>query len=330
MSNNTPTTPAQPQGVSIIIPTYNGIRLLEENLPFLLEALDEWAGAYEVIVVDDCSIDDTARMLKERFPQIKLLQNYRNEGFSHTCNNGMQQALYPVAICLNNDVKVTSGFVSPLLAHFGDPSVFAVTPNILAERDGRNQGIVYGLYGKGFIKGGFAAFAERSCVRENLYAIGACVAYNIAMFRSLGGYAEIYTPYLFEDVDISYRAWKRGWRNIYEPGATVYHYSSATIGKTNKRHKRTIYFRNRFLFHWINLTDPSFIAKNAVHTLLRLTVCFLWLDFSYYAAFLGALRRVRAVAKMRRTVRESLKLSDQNILQRTRKVLSFETEECFS
>lgn len=304
-------------GVSIVIPTYNGIRLLEENLPHLFAALDEWNGSYEVIVVDDCSIDETVGMLRERFSRVKLLQNVRNEGFSRSCNKGMREASYPVAICLNNDVRVTSGFVLPLLAHFDDPSVFAVTPNILAEREGRNQGIVYGLDGKGFIKGGFAALDERCGVRENLYAIGACVAYDMAKFRALGGYAEIYTPYLFEDVDISYRGWKRGWRSVYEPGATVYHYSSATISKTKKQLKRTIYFRNRFLFHWINLTDPLFIFSNVLYTVLRLAVSFLWFDFSYYSAFWGAFLQLRPAMLQRKGVKGNLLVSDAEILHRT-------------
>lgn len=308
---------AYTRGVSIVIPTYNGIRLLEENLPHLFAALDEWSGSYEVIVVDDCSIDETVGMLRERFSRVKLLQNVRNEGFSRSCNKGMREASYPVAICLNNDVRVTSGFISPLLAHFNDPSIFAVTPNILAEREGRNQGIVYGLYGKGFIKGGFAALDERCGVRENLYAIGACVAYDMTKFRALGGYAEIYTPYLFEDVDISYRAWKRGWRSVYEPGATVYHYSSATIGKTKKHLKRTIYFRNRFLFHWINLTDPLFIFSNVLYTVLRLVTSFLWFDFSYYSAFWGAFLQLRQAMLQHKGVKENLLMSDAEILRRT-------------
>lgn len=308
---------AYTRGVSIVIPTYNGIRLLEENLPPLFAALDEWSGSHEVIVVDDCSIDETVGMLRELFPRVKLLQNVRNEGFSRTCNKGMREASYPVTICLNNDVRVTSGFVAPLLAHFDDPSIFAVTPNILAEREGRNQGIVYGLYGKGFIKGGFAALDERCGVRENLYAIGACVAYDMIKFRALGGYAEIYTPYLFEDVDISYRAWKRGWRSIYEPGATVYHYSSATIGKTKKHLKRTIYFRNRFLFHWINLTDPLFIFSNVLYTFLRLAVSFLWFDFAYYSAFWGAFLQLRPAMLQHKGVKENLLMGDAEILRRT-------------
>ena len=62
-------------------------------------------------------------------------------------------ARYPVAFCINTDVRVESGMVAPVLRHFADESVFAVTPNILVEREGLNQGIVRGLYGKGFPQG---------------------------------------------------------------------------------------------------------------------------------------------------------------------------------
>jgi GT2 family glycosyltransferase len=257
-------------------------------------------------------------LLREEFPRVKLIVNASNMGFSRTCNAGMAEAGYPVVLCINNDVKVDAGLIEPLVKHFTDTEVFAVTPSILAEREGRNQGVVIGLYGKGFIKGGFAALDYNGGERLNLYATGACVAYDLAKFRELGGYAEIYSPYLFEDVDISYRAWKRGWKSIHEPGTKVYHYSSATIGQAGKKRKRRIYFRNRFLFHWINLTDPSFIIRNLFHTLLRLAVSFLWLDFAYYCSFFGALRRIGEVRRVRKTVTGALNLTDKEILHLTR------------
>lgn len=304
-------------GVSVVIPNYNGAQLLEQNLPSIIAALNHWGGENELIVVDDHSTDASCQMLSERFPQVRLLVNASNLGFSKSCNSGFAIAQYSIGICINNDVNVEVGFIAPLLKHFVENDVFAVTPNILAEREGRNQGIVYGLYGKGFLKGSFAPLEERGNARENLYAIGACVAYDMAKFRALGGYSEMFTPYLFEDVDISYRAWKRGWKSLYEPGATVYHYSSATIGKTKKRVKRTIYFRNRFLFHWVNLSDPAYVLKNILITLFRLLVSFLWLNFTYYSAFFGALRRWNDVAALRSAEHEFRKLGDTEILRRT-------------
>ncbi len=305
-------------GISVVIPTYNGEKLLRDNLPSVIDAIESWGGDYELIVVDDCSSDGSRAFLAS-LPQVQVLVNQANMGFSRSCNAGMLATRYPVCLCVNNDVAMTPGCIAPLLAHFDDPTVFAVTPNILVEREGRNQGIVTALYGKGFLKGSFALLGETSGIRENLYAIGACVAYDMEKFRALGGFCEIYTPYLFEDVDISYRAWKRGWRSIYEPRATVFHYSSASIGRTRKRHKRRIYFRNRFLFHWINLSDPGFIARNVFHTVLRLAVSFLWLDITYYGAFFDALRRLNEVARLRRTLLAEIRLSDKDILHRTAK-----------
>lgn len=306
------------KGISVVIPNYNGEQLLRENLPSVLVALKAWGGPFELIVVDDASSDGSCRLIRGAFPEVTLLVNPENRGFSRTCNTGMAAVSHSLVFCINTDVLVERDLITPIVRHFADESVFAVTPNILVEREGHNQGIVRGMYGKGFLKGSIAPLEERGGVRENLYCVGACVAYDVAKLKVLGGYGEIYSPYLFEDVDLSYRAWKRGWRSIYEPGATVFHYSSATISREKKRVKRTTYFRNRFLFHWINLTDPSFICLNLAHTLLRLLVSFLWGDIAYYAAFGGALRRSGEVLTLRRTEATRRRLTDRDILERTR------------
>lgn len=303
--------------ISIVIPNYNGEALLRDNLPSIHTALLKWGGSWQCIIVDDCSTDNSIALLNEHFPWVEVIKNPVNMGFSKTCNVGMAAVIHQVALCINSDVNVEENFIAPILRPFSDSTVFAVTSNILAEREGRNQGIVRALYGKGFLKGSFATLDVRGDLLENLYCIGACVAYDMDKFRALGGYAEIYTPYLFEDVDISYRAWKRGWKSVYSPGSTVYHYSSATLGKTKKRHKRTIYFRNRFIFHWINLSDPIFIFRNVSIILFRLCVSFLWLDFVYYKAFFDALKRLPDVVKLRNSEAQYRQLSDAAILSRT-------------
>lgn len=299
------------------MPNYNGEKLLAENLPPLISALKEWGGEWELIVVDDSSRDDSRELLMRDFPDVQLICNKINLGFSGTCNRGMQAAQHSLALCINTDVRVEPGFLVPLMEQFGDSSLFAVTPNIIALSDGRNQGIVHGGFGKGFLRGGFATLEEKPPPRENLYAVGACVLYDLEKFRSLNGYSELYAPYLFEDVDLSYRAWKRGWRSIYDPRATVHHQSSATIGKLGKRRKRRIYFRNRFLFHWANLTDRSMMLNHALSVFMRLSVSFMWGDFNYYVSFFNALRRIEAVISLRKQEKRHAVLGDRQILART-------------
>ncbi|MDA8427925.1 MAG: glycosyltransferase family 2 protein [Geobacteraceae bacterium] len=306
-----------PAGLSVVMPNYNGESLLTANLPPLIAALEEWGGEWELIIVDDCSSDGSCRLVKDHFPQVNLIVNGINLGFSGTCNRGMAVARFTLVLCINSDVLVCPGFVTPLVEHFVQSDVFAVTPNILAASEGTNQGAVFGLYGKGFLKGGFAKIDQQVSGRENLYATGACALYDLSKFRALGGYSELYSPYLFEDVDLSYRAWKRGWKSIYDPRSTVYHQSSATIGKLGKRRKRRIYFRNRFLFHWVNLTDRSLMASHAAYVLIRLCVSFLWGDFNYYCSFFGALRRLAKVSALRKQEKAHAVLRDRQILART-------------
>jgi GT2 family glycosyltransferase len=310
--------PLKATTLSIVMPNYNGETLLAENLPPLISAMEMWGGEWELIVVDDCSVDGSRELLQCNYPGIQLLSNEVNLGFSGTCNRGMAAARFPLVLCINTDVLVEQGFIAPLLEHFSDSSLFAVTPNIIACSEGKNQGIVHALYGKGFLKGGFATLQEQQPLRENLYAIGACVVYDLEKFHALGGYSELYSPYLFEDVDLSYRAWKRGWRSIYDPRATVHHQSSATINKQGKRRKRHIYFRNRFLFHWVNLSDRGMMAAHAAFVLLRLCVSFLWGDFNYYFSFFSALLRFDMVMELREQEKEHAVLGDRQVLVRTR------------
>lgn len=304
-------------GLSIVMPNYNGESLLPKNIPPLVSALKSWGGAWELIVVDDCSSDASCKLIAKDFPFVKLLRNEKNLGFSGTCNAGMQIANYPNVLCINTDVLVEHDFITPLLEHFSDESLFAVTPNIVASSEGKNQGIVHSGFGKGFLRGGFASLDEKQPIRENLYAVGACVIYNLQKFRALGGYSEIYAPYLFEDVDLSYRAWKRGWKSIYDPRSTVHHQSSATISKLGKQRKRRIYFRNRFLFHWVNLTDNSMVLNHITSVLMRLCVSFIWGDFNYYISFFAALKRIPDVIKLRSKEKKYAVLGDRQILART-------------
>lgn len=304
-------------GISIVIPNYNGEQLLRDNLPSIFAAVDSWQGPAEVIIVDDCSTDGSCLVIREMFPAARLLVNAVNSGFSKTCNIGMKAARFPILLCINTDVKVEPELLQTLAPHFADPELFAVTPRVIVEREGKNQGAVFGRFGSGFIKGSFASAEQELAGRENLYAVGACAAYAADKFRALGGYSEIYSPYLFEDVDISYRAWKRGWKSIYDPTATVWHYSNATLGKVKRHTNKVIYYRNRFIFHWTNLSDPSQVIWNMLNTLLRLMFSFLLLKFYYYEAFFGALRRRDAIITQRRIEKTYRTLRDADVIKRT-------------
>jgi len=88
--------------LSVIIPSRNGRRILEQFLPAILEETLRSRG--EVIVVDDCSEDDTQTWLKSQFPEIKLIARKTDPGFCHAVNLGMSEATGRYLMLLNNDI----------------------------------------------------------------------------------------------------------------------------------------------------------------------------------------------------------------------------------
>ena len=84
------------KNISIIIPNYNGESLLKENIPILLNALRNLKNRYEIIVVDDCSIDNSVKLLKEKFPLIKVIKTDKNSGFGSSCNLGVKESKYEI------------------------------------------------------------------------------------------------------------------------------------------------------------------------------------------------------------------------------------------
>ena len=122
-------------GVSIVLPNYNGVELLKDNIPSVVCALKHW-GVGEIIIVDDCSSDRSVEYIQEQFPTIKVIVNQSNKGFSETCNIGMAAAQHPVYICMNTDVKVSEDFISFLVHRLTSKAdIFAVTPQIIVERE---------------------------------------------------------------------------------------------------------------------------------------------------------------------------------------------------
>ena len=102
------------KSVSIIIPNYNGVSLLEKYLPDTLKAIRYAEVPFEIIVVDDYSSDGSVGFLRANYPEVKLLVNDSNRGFSYTCNQGIQFAKMDLVLLLNSDVSLTEKYFSKL------------------------------------------------------------------------------------------------------------------------------------------------------------------------------------------------------------------------
>lgn len=310
--------------LSVVIPTWNGRHLLERFLPSVFSAADtyrETTGAdVEIVLVDDAGNDDTAFWLATEHPgRVNLLMKRYNEGFAHTCNVGFEHAKHDVVVLLNNDVEVAPDAFAPLVEHFSSDDVFAVACLTTNLETGVASGVgKIGSFSRGFLRvhAGYLPAGADSTDYPSIFASGGASAFSRAKLLALGGFDTLYAPFYWEDVELSYRAWKRGWRVLFEPRSRVRHQVSSTIGKRFARHYvRAIEHRNRLLAHWVHIHDPEMWRRHKTRVAMLALAAPLRLDFAFLDGLVQALgRRDRALARRARE-RAAAVRSDREVLQ---------------
>ncbi|MCH7923156.1 MAG: glycosyltransferase family 2 protein [Nitrospinae bacterium] len=219
------------EGVSVVIPSFNGRRLLEANLPPLLAALEASPFPTELVVVDDGSTDGTPAFLAEKYPHVTCLARTDNVGFGRAVNAGLAQARYSLVYLLNNDIVVRKEFLEPLVAHFVDTDVFAVCSKALDPK-GRT---IFSRMGIAFEQGRLKLQRNDDggtlhAAAPTLFASGGHGLYDKAKLLAFGGFDILYHPFYIEDVDRCWQAWAAGWRVVYELASVIVHDHQSTIG----------------------------------------------------------------------------------------------------
>lgn len=303
---------------SIVIPSWNGRELLERCLPSVVEAVRSDGEDHEIIVVDNHSTDGSVPFIRANFPQVKVLELDRNRGFAGGCNAGAKASQNEIVVFLNNDMIVERDFLRPLLDGFEDEAVFAVSSQIHfwdAEKRREETGQTRGFLKLGFLQVVHDEPAGAARTRPVLYAGGGSSAFDKAKFLALGGFDELYQPFYWEDTDISYRAWKRGWKVLYEPRSVVHHKHRGTIGKIyDESFTHQAINKNHLLFMWRNFTDPSLLLLHPFALLGRLVWNYMLGNFAYLVAFGRAVGHLGEIWKRRVKEHHSRQLSDREIL----------------
>ncbi|KEO72828.1 glycosyltransferase family 2 protein [Anditalea andensis] len=250
------------KSLSVIIPNYNGRKLLEAYLPYTMAALEQVAK-WELIVVDDASTDDSIAFLQHTYPQVLIIKNKINKGFSFTCNAGMAEARYNYLFFLNSDIKLTPEYFSNQWNVFEDKNTFGVMGKIL-EMDSGNVEVAAKYpkkVGDKFKISSQFYFQGAGEYAPTAFLSGANALVDAEKMKYLGGFDEIYSPFYFEDLDLSTRAWRMGWKCYYDHVSICYHLGSCTIKQENlKKGIKEIYFRNRLIFHGVHLSEDNFLS----------------------------------------------------------------------
>jgi GT2 family glycosyltransferase len=316
-------------GLSIVIPSWNGRALLERYLPSVVSAAAAFERACrqgtEIVVADDASDDGTGAWLASHFPGVRVEPGAARAGFAPTANRGVQAARYALVYLVNNDVALDASTLPPLAAHFGavggSSRVFAVASQVYDYDTGKLSGAgQLGDFRRGFIGIHRRYFVEESSAPQprpwlTLFATGGSSMFDRRIFLGLGGFDESFAPFGWEDVELSLRAWKRGFEVHYEPGSAVWHQFSSTITPAySRRRVRTVYERNRLLAHWRHLDSPSEKAAHGAFLGLKLAASLVNGHWELWPATLRALSR-RSEVRHRRGA-DSIEVPLHKVLKR--------------
>ena len=291
--------------ISVIVPNYNGQGIIAECLSSIPAEL-------EVTVVDDASSDDSVAQISSAFPQVRLVCRESNSGFSAAVNDGIRQTGGDFVVLLNNDVRVSPEFLESIVPLFADESLFAVSPRILLP----NRGDADEGAKTGFWRHGMFYVDQRQGVPEVspiLYATGCAAVYRRSMLEELGGFDEAYSPFYWEDADLGYRAWKRGWKTVYQPASAVVHRHAASVSRLDPAFTSRIKARNGLFFVWRNIEDKRLLAAHRrwlVPVLVRRIVAG---DRAFVAGLRDAWRRRGEAAEARMRDSAHRRLSDSEI-----------------
>ncbi len=248
--------------VAIVILNWNGQAMLAKYLPNVIEYSRQDA---EVWVADNCSSDQSMRLLETQFPQVKTIVLEQNFGFAEGYNRALKQIEAEYYILLNSDVEVSHHWLTPLIEFMDShPQVAACQPKLLAEYDKDSfeyAGACGGFldkYGYPFCRGRIFNMVERDngqydYQQEILWATGACMMIRSKDYWDAGGLDGRFFAHN-EEIDLCWRLRLMG-RQIYcIPESEVYHVGGGTLPKSNPM-KTFLNFRNNLTMLYKNLSD---------------------------------------------------------------------------
>lgn len=285
--------------VAIVILNWNGKNYLEQFLPPLLQSTYPSLKFY---VADNASADGSVGFVRERFPQVEIIQLAQNFGFAQGYNLALGQVSADYYVLLNSDVQVEPGWVEPLVNLLErQRKIAACQPKLLSFSDpGRFEyagacGGWLDVLGYPFARGRVFDDCELDHGQYNqaapiFWASGAALFIRAAAFHEVGGF----DPYFFahqEEIDLCWRLQLAGYQVYSCPRSVVYHVGGGTLPQGNSL-KTFLNFRNNSILLYKNLRWWNWLPIMALRSVLDLLAAFKSLvggDGGYFRAVLKAM-----------------------------------------
>ncbi|NLZ95398.1 MAG: glycosyltransferase family 2 protein [Bacteroidales bacterium] len=252
---------------SVIILNWNGAELLKKFLPTVL--IHTQSEDCEVVVADNASSDNSVDVMKQHFPDVKLILLDKNYGFAEGYNKALQQVDSKYVVLLNSDVETSPNWLSPLIEHLErNKNTAAVQPKILSysnksmfEYAGAAGGFI-DRYGYPFCRGRILHKLEEDKGQydtpiEIFWATGACLCMRRDDYMKAGGLDTEFFAHM-EEIDLCWRLLARGKKIFCLPQSKVYHVGGASLDSESPR-KVYLNFRNNLLMIYKNASLAKLI-----------------------------------------------------------------------
>ena len=304
--------------VSIIILNYNAGKLLLDCVESILKS--DFKN-YEIIVVDNNSKDKSHLICKEKFEEIKLIENSQNFGFCEGNNIGAKNAKGEFIIIINPDTTVTPNWINEFLKANKENGDGIYQPKIISLEDKKtilSTGNMIHLFGFGFARDkGNLKTKNVENVEKITYSSGTCIFTTKKLFEKIG----MFDSFLFlyhDDLDLSWRASMQKIDSFYVPKITVFHKESYNFQWSSKK------------FYWLErnrkyciLTHYSKETQKKIASELFLSDVLVWISYFFKGFLLVKIKAELEIRKNKKKIEEKylelekIKLvSDQEMIKK--------------
>lgn len=250
--------------VAIVILNWNGEKMLKEYLPSVLRYSRDEATVY---VADNASTDDSLTLLRQHFPEVKLIVLDKNWGFAEGYNKALREIEAEYYLLLNSDIEVTHHWLTPMIEYLDShQDVAACQPKLLSifDRDqfeyaGASGGYL-DTYGYPFCRGRVFETVEADngqydTLADVLWATGAALMIRRKDYWDVDGLDGRFFAHN-EEIDMCWRLRIKGRRIVCLPESQVYHVGGGTLPKANPM-KTFLNFRNNLTMLYKCLPDSE-------------------------------------------------------------------------
>lgn len=308
---------------SVIVVGWHGEGALRSALTALRDALAAHSGRHEILLVRDQRIASVPGALRpEEAPGVTFLEPALALDYAAATRFGIEHAAHDIVVVVNHDALVEPTFLAPLLTPLRrDAEVFGVASRVVHPSPATAETGLTRIRetGKDIVwvheppQPGDEA--RDACPVSWLHR--GAIAIDRRKYRWLGGFDPLFDPFYFDDVDISHRAWRAGWRCLMAPASRVTHDERGDDGPRHDELMHAIAVRNAYTFVWKDIGDLRMLARACLgaagRRVRRARASGLGARVEL-AAFIAALRRVGSIARGRCAVARASQRGDREAL----------------